>query len=932
MKRRGPAFVIALLVMGGALPAQAATTAPAVVAPTATPVAPTSAPVAKGLTISKQERFVAQGVTLTRYERIEPIGGWVEAQVLTVDLTQSNVKTDLLWSGKVADRNTVSSLVQSTGAIAGINADYFDTATVGASLSGAMTGGEMISNLAPGPGWGNVAGVGSDRLGHLTTLALAGQIQIATGQRSLDRLNQQLNTDEIGLFTAAWGTTPRRNAALWGARIKEVHVKDGKVIAIADQAGEGAIPADTQILLGREAGADWLAGLKVGDPVSITWGPKTGDGQSYRYLVGGAQVLLQGGQVLPTDQTREPRSAIGFTADGKRMFLVAVDGRSGRSAGMSLVSLAQFLKELGAADALNLDGGGSTDLVARPAGSATPSVVNTPSDGSERKIANGVGVWVNPGSGQVKQIQVDLATDRIFPGLSRQLALGTWDDSGAAVAANVTWTASKGQVSGLRFRAPTGTASSPSRITVTATAGGQSAGRTIQLLGPLQTLTADQPKLSLNGGPVAITLIGRDANGLTAPVDATDAVLSYDKARLKVVPLPDGRLEVTPLQASFTTWLTAVVQGKIAMIQVSAAQSLNTFSQRSAWKTSSAPQGLAITLEASPGYLSPGLKLSYDFTTSQSTRAAYLLPASTLALPGRPERIGLWVKGDGQGAWLRTVLLDASGKKLTLDLARNVTWTDWRYVEALIPTGVSYPLTLAQIYPVEPTATRQYKGALTFSDLRLNSGTVAAPTAPAKGGPADSLDLTLLTSGDLTGGGIRFAFLPQNATTAMRQKALDAGARVIFTAGPAPTLEGVTGAAAPDHPSTSVTSLETAGTRFLLLNASKGSLWGTDLAQLASLQAALKAAETAPVQQVILLANQHLGAWTDSREAGLIRSWLSDFRVQTGKGIALIGAGGTTAGATRLDGARLVNLPVGTGWYLGQIGTGAEWLQVAPRS
>lgn len=927
MKRRGTALMIALLALGGALPAQAATTTPAPV--TTAPVTPTAAPVAKGLTISKQERYVAQGVTLTRYERIEPIGGWVEAQVLTVDLTQGNVKTDLLWSGKVADRNTISSLVQSTGAIAGINADYFDTATVGASSSGSLTGGTIISNPVPVSGWGNVAGVGADRLGHLTTLALAGQIQTAAGKRQLDRLNQQLNTDEIGLFTSAWGTTPRRNAAIWGARIKEVQVKGGKVIAIADQAGEGAIPADTQILLGREAGADWLAGLKVGDPVSITWGPKTGDGKTYQYLVGGYQMLLQGGQVVQTGQTLDPRSAIGFSADGKRMFLVAVDGRSGRSTGMSLASLAQFLKELGAADALNLDGGGSTTLVAKPAGGATPSVVNTPSDGTERKVVNGLGVWVSPGSGQVKQIQVDLASERVFPGLSRQLSLGMWDESGATVPANVTWTASKGQVSGLRLRAPSSTATTPSRLTLTATAGGLTAGKTLQLLGPLQTLTADQPKLSLSGGPVALTLLGRDTNGLTAPVDGTDAVLSYDKARLKVAVLPDGRLEVTPLQATFTTWLTALVQGKTAQIQVNATQSLNTLNQRSAWKTSSAPAGLPVTLESSPGYLSPGLKLTYDFTTSTATRAAYLVPSATLTLPGRPERFGLWVKGDGQGAWLRTILKDATGKNLTLDLARNVTWTDWRYVEALIPTSVTYPLSLVQIYPVEPTATRQYKGALVLSDLRLSGGTVAAP-APSTTATTEPLDLTLLTSGDLPIGGLRFAFLPQNATAAMRQKAIDAGARIVFTAGPTPTLTGVTAAPAPDLP-VSVNSLDLQGTRFLLLNAAKGSLWATDLAQLTALQAALKEAETASVQQVVLLANQHLGAWTDAREAGLIRFWLSDFRVKTGKGVALIGAGGTSAGATRIDGARVVNLPVSTGWYLGQIGTGAQWLKMAPR-
>lgn len=935
MKRRGSALLIALLALGGALPVRAETTPPAQPVPTA-PAAPTAtgqaaaAPLPKGLTISRQDRYVAQGVTLSRLERLEPLGGWVEAQVLTVDLTQENVKTDLLWSGKVADRNTVSSLVQANGAIAGINADYFDMSMVGASSSGSLTGGQMISNSVPQAGWGNVAGVGNDRIGHLTTLALEGQIQTPAGTHTLDRLNQQLNINEIGLFTSAWGTTPRKNAAWWGAPIKEVHVKDGKVIAIADTWGEGEIPADTMVLLGRDAGATWLSSLQVGDPVSITWAPKVGDGQSYQYLVGGYQLLLQGGQVLPQKaQDLQPRSAVGFSADGKKMYLVAVDGRSGRSAGLSLERMAEFMKELGAAEAMNLDGGGSTTMVAKPAGSAAPSVVNTPSDGVERKVVNGLGVWVGPGSGQVKRLQVDLAADRVFPGLSRQLAVGAFDESGTAVQANVAWSASRGQVSGQRYLAPASTAPSSSRLILTATAAGQSASKTLQLLGPLQSLTADQPKLSLSGGPVALTLIGRDGSGLSAPIDGVDAVLSYDQSRLKVAVLADGRLEVTPLQASFTTWLTAMVQGKLTMIQVTATQSLDTLSRLSAWKTSVAPAGSPLPgLESAPGYLSPGVKLTYDFTTSTATRAAYLVPATTLTLPGRPERFGLWVKGDGQGAWLRTVVKDAAGKNYTLDLARNVTWTDWEYVEAGVPSSVSYPLTLVQIYPVEPTADRKYKGELLLSDLRLSSGTVAANTA---GKTPESIDLTLVTGGDLPAEAYRFAFLPGGATAEMRQRAVDAGARAIFTAGPAPTLEAVTGAPTPDLP-ISVNSLDLQGTRFLLLNAAQGSLWGTDLAQVTALQSALKEAETAPVQQVVLLANQYLGGWKDAREADLIRSWLSDFRIRTGKGVALIGAGGSGAGATRYDGVRLVNLPAGaTGWYLGQIGTGAEWLHMAPR-
>jgi peptidoglycan hydrolase-like protein with peptidoglycan-binding domain len=73
------------------------------------------------------------------------------------------------------------------------------------------------------------------------------------------------------------------------------------------------------------------------------------------------------------------------------MWLVVVDGRSSSSVGMTYVELATFMKSLGADDALNLDGGGSTTMVARMPGATGVSVRNTPSDGAQRPVPNGVG-------------------------------------------------------------------------------------------------------------------------------------------------------------------------------------------------------------------------------------------------------------------------------------------------------------------------------------------------------------------------------------------------------------------------------------------------------------------------------------------------------------------------------------------------------------
>jgi exopolysaccharide biosynthesis protein len=82
-------------------------------------------------------------------------------------------------------------------------------------------------------------------------------------------------------------------------------------------------------------------------------------------------------------RNRHPRSAIAVTRDSATLLLVAVDGRRQTSVGMSLVELGDALLSLGAAEALNLDGGGSTALV------VGDSLVNVPSDSAgERPVGN----------------------------------------------------------------------------------------------------------------------------------------------------------------------------------------------------------------------------------------------------------------------------------------------------------------------------------------------------------------------------------------------------------------------------------------------------------------------------------------------------------------------------------------------------------------
>lgn len=111
-------------------------------------------------------------------------------------------------------------------------------------------------------------------------------------------------------------------------------------------------------------------------------------------------LLMQAGvlKVDPKNLTRHPRSALGVNAAADRLWLVTIDGRQkGYSEGASFAEAALILQALGAADAINLDGGGSTALVYRDP-VVGPRLLNRPIQagipGTERPVATHIGVFL----------------------------------------------------------------------------------------------------------------------------------------------------------------------------------------------------------------------------------------------------------------------------------------------------------------------------------------------------------------------------------------------------------------------------------------------------------------------------------------------------------------------------------------------------------
>jgi hypothetical protein len=165
-------------------------------------------------------------------------------------------------------------------------------------------------------------------------------------------------------------------------------------------AGRVLIPRDGYVLAATAADAGFLTHLEHGQRLALSLDLNP-DLHVIHALGGGPRLVKDGRAFIPfmwewfsspLTWRRAARTAVGITAAGK-LLLVTVDGGNRQNSGMTLRELGALMVQLGARDAINLDGGGSATMV------AGGRVVNSPSDGEERLIASALVVLRRPSTG-----------------------------------------------------------------------------------------------------------------------------------------------------------------------------------------------------------------------------------------------------------------------------------------------------------------------------------------------------------------------------------------------------------------------------------------------------------------------------------------------------------------------------------------------------
>jgi exopolysaccharide biosynthesis protein len=535
-----------------------------------------------------ESEFVAPGVTRGDY-RLLTTSGPLHISVVAADLHEPTIRLDAVtaYDRLTSPGETISAMARRTGAVAGINADYFDIGQTNQPLGIVVRNGELIH-----PPNGRAA----------ISVMRDGTVRFGTYRQNLDGT---VDPPLDGVITALGGGP----------------------LLIAD-------------------------GRPIVDP-----NPPAPEETNLPFPVAG----------------------IATEADGT-MLLIAVDGRlPDESIGLTRPELGALMLGLGARDGMETDSGGSATLVARILGEHNPRVLNTPSDGKERPVADGLFIYSTAPFGPPARLVYRPSVVRALPGVTLTLHGSVTDAAGHPIDA---------------LRLPPWTLTTPSRAgesVATKRVDGLVARVPVVVVEHVDALDVAPRRPNPDPG----TTVDFSAVGLN---DGMIPILLGDRIRWSTT---TGRIDDEGhfRAGEHDAIVTASAGGTTERILVRVGRHsapLQIFDQTAAarWRFTTIP-------ENGPGGLAFDppcgcMWLRYDFHDRE--RAAYA--ATDLILPERAVGLALEVLGDGAGAGLRVTLVDREKRLERVTLARRIDWTGWRRLDAVIPSDLVPPIRIVSIYAV----------------------------------------------------------------------------------------------------------------------------------------------------------------------------------------------------------------------------------------
>jgi exopolysaccharide biosynthesis protein len=665
-------------------------------------------------------------------ENYRTVGGAQNAQIMDVDLTDPNLHVGMAEAGnELVDPSdeTISSMANRTGAVAGTNADEFAIHTTGQPMGMVVRSG--VLEASPVASWPADVEVLNNGQFAFTTETFTGTAADTTSGSS-EAMAGVNRIDQTGLVLASsyLGAAPISSSVVATATAGS-SPQDLTVTSVTS--GVTSLP---QLTAGQEdlfaakgtAAAAWLtADVHSGDTVTITDAVAPyGIGSAptdVATAVSGAAYLVQNGQMAVPAQgggennVQYPVVGIGVTRNGKHAVMVTFNGRESENVAVGLTrpQEAQWFMAHGIYNAVEFDSGGSAEMVARLPGEHQVSVLNTPSDGAERPVANGLFIYsteaspgpavsavVNNGSpltvlnGTTEQVSA-YATDAEDNPASDQVQLSV-QPPGLATVSGTSLTAEQAGRGWLTVRA--GRASSRVPLTVASAPASLS-------------ISPGEPNLE-NSAIQQFTVSGTAPGGAALTVGDQDVSWSVSPSSLGSV--TDGGLFTAAATGDGLATVTVAADGVSASTTVAVGNEsvmADTMTDVGNWGLNLTNGTTATLSESTTQIAVPGdsgsMDVHYTIPKATGVSQVVLLPSASHTVsvglsPGgaAPDAIGLWIKGIGgtTGTPLANgeltfaeALTQVNGQE-DVFYPTTVTYNGWQLITAAVPSGTEFPLTL----------------------------------------------------------------------------------------------------------------------------------------------------------------------------------------------------------------------------------------------
>jgi hypothetical protein len=643
--------------------------------------------------------FVAPGIRRADY-RLTTNAGPLVVHVVFIDPHEPTVRLGVVVAHDrmISAGETVSAMARRTGAVAGVNADYFDIGQTNQPLNVVVANGLLLRT----PSKRAAMIVGAANRVTFGSFGFSGSAVWPNAAVPLTTVNEFPPQGGAGFVTPTFGALPGAPNVLAAALEAASGTLPGLPgvyrVATIGPAAKG--PVHAPLLALGPAALKLAVPPRPGDEVTIDYetAPPLG---GVREAVGGGPLLVVDGAAVedpnaPAPEERNvrfPLSGAGVTADGTVMFAV-VDGRqAAASIGLTRPEFAALFQGLQATGAMAFDSGGSAELTARVLGDRDASVVNAPSDGAERPVADGVFAYSDAPAGPATMLVARPATFAALPGVTVPVTLTAVDAGGRPAASQPA-------------HASVTAAAAPGAHARRLASGGLAVSypyRTVARVASLR-LAPNAPNPD-PGATVVLTATGADATG--EPIVVSDVVWHADRGTIRAA----AGNRATYTAAARDGVVTAEAGGAAARLVVRVgrrAEGVALFAPAGPrWTFATSPGAQPGSVAIAPG-LPPTLALAFDFTTG--AKAAYA--RTTTVFPGTP--LGFALQTDAaNGLLVRGLFANNLGEKraFTLDGTANaarvspgVADAPWRTVGVDFPSDLYPPVTLLALYVLPATS------------------------------------------------------------------------------------------------------------------------------------------------------------------------------------------------------------------------------------